>query len=264
MNKIKVVVKVLLANTVFFSVTKSAYDWLKVKRDKHAFIKKNPESIYVHYSRAELASQREEGFTSQYGQDYFLWHQILDQKDRGIFVDIGANHPIDNSNSLYLEQAGWSGIAIDPLKLFKKCWQEKRETELICGAVASENIDMEFVEFKSKQGWEHQMSGFKELIREDDFAIHDYEESLVRAKPLHCFVSDPETVDLILIDVEGAEMQVLEGIDFSLFTPNFILIENNRIIGGSDLIKAFLFDRRYKCVARISAADDLYIRENCG
>jgi FkbM family methyltransferase len=261
MEKFRAKVKVLLANTIFFGVAKRAYDWIKIKRDAKAFRLANPNSRYLHYSQSELASQRTEGFTSQYGQDYFLWHDILAQKDSGVFVDIGANQPIDNSNSLYLERAGWTGVAIDPLKRFQEPWNKMRETTLICGAVATQESDVAFIEIKQRQGWEHALSGFKEHIRQDDLTIYDYDEYLVKSKPLHLFIQDPATVDLILIDVEGAEMQVLKGIDFNLFSPSYILIENDDLVGDCDTIRVFLLDRGYKCVARISATDDLYIKD---
>jgi len=261
MDKIRTCAKKLLVNTPAFDVAKRIYGWVKVKRDAYEFKQKCPNGLYVHYSSKELVAQRENGFISQYGQDYFLWHEILHQKTEGVFVDIGANQPIANSNSLYLERAGWVGVAIDPLKRFQGAWKQQRKTELVCAAVSDEEQDEEFIEIKQKQGWEHALSGFKRFIRPEDLAIYEYEEYRVNAKPLDQFVRDPAKVDLILIDVEGAEMKVLSGIDFNAFSPEYILIENDNVAGGCDSIRHFLSSVGYRCIVRISATDDLYIRQ---
>ena len=33
----------------------------------------------------------------------------------GIFVEVGANHPVKGSQTFHLEQAGWTGLLIEPL-----------------------------------------------------------------------------------------------------------------------------------------------------
>jgi hypothetical protein len=48
---------------------------------------------------------------SQAGQDQFAW-EILGHKP-GTFLDIGANHPVEKSNTYALEQMGWTGIMVE-------------------------------------------------------------------------------------------------------------------------------------------------------
>lgn len=49
---------------------------------------------------------------SQCGQDLFAWH-MLGKIDDGTFLDVGANHPIEKSNSYGLEEIGWKGVLIE-------------------------------------------------------------------------------------------------------------------------------------------------------
>tara|TARA_Y100001937_G_scaffold71079_1_gene96737 strand:- start:219 stop:848 length:630 start_codon:yes stop_codon:yes gene_type:complete len=54
-----------------------------------------------------------EGFYSQIGQDEWVV-TMSESKKNGYFLDIGAAHPTDISNSYYVEkELGWKGVCID-------------------------------------------------------------------------------------------------------------------------------------------------------
>ena len=55
-------------------------------------------------------------------------------------------------------------------------------------------------------------------------------------------------VDYLSIDVEGAELQVLEGIDFDNHYIDVISLEDN---GHTDKTKEFLLNKNYKFVTKI-------------
>jgi hypothetical protein len=55
-------------------------------------------------------------------------------------------------------------------------------------------------------------------------------------------------VDYLSIDVEGAELQVLEGIDFDNHYIDVISLEDN---GYNDKTKEFLLNKNYKFVTKI-------------
>jgi len=215
---------------------------------------------YVSYTKKEILAQRANGYHSQYGQDYFLWTEYFGDKQAGKFIDIGANKPIINSNSFFFEQKGWTGVAFDPLKYLEPEWLEQRGTPFVCGAVSDSMGEQMFIEILPSQGWEHALSGFKGHVREEDLKIYQHKEYIIEVRPLSAHLSNHGTVDLILIDVEGAEMQVLKGIDFSVFSPHYLLIENDGILGGCESIRDYLKDLGYECVARIAATDDFFVK----
>jgi hypothetical protein len=47
---------------------------------------------------------------SQYGQDTFVYENFFKNKNDGFFVDIGAYDGVSLSNTLSLEELGWSGL----------------------------------------------------------------------------------------------------------------------------------------------------------
>lgn len=69
-----------------------------------------------------------------------------------------------------------------------------------------------------------------------------------------------EQINLLLIDVEGAESHVLQGIGFATTRPRYVLVENVSVIGGSEHIRSLLKILGYRLVARIGMSDDLSVR----
>lgn len=260
MDRLRAFAKTLLADTFIYDFAKSSYNAYKIRQDSKLFLKRYPNAQYVHYSKAQLLEQRAQGYRSQYGQDYYLWNAFFSEHNKGSFIDIGANQPVANSNSYFLEQHGWTGLAIDPLKKFSTDWKDLRTTPLICGAVSDTEGEETFVEISPKQGWEHALSGFKQYVRPEDLQLYEHKEYQVKTNHLTHYVADTECIDVVFIDVEGAELKVLRGIDFSTISPQYLLVENDKVFGGGQEIREFLKNKGYDCVARISATDDLYLK----
>ena len=79
--------------------------------------------------------------------------------------------------------------------------------------------------------------------------------------PLIDLLPDLESCDLLLIDVEGAEEEVLRGVDLERLKPRCILIENNRSPGGDEPVRSHLRERGYRFAARIDQTDDVFVRK---
>lgn len=164
------------------------------------------------------------------------------------------------SNSLFLEEKGWGGIAFDPLSIMEGRWRQERKAAFHRVAIGSQRRDVEFVEIIPKDGWENALSGFREFVRQEDVQMYGSREYLVRTAPLGDFVEEDQGIDVIMIDVEGAESVVLDGIDFELLGPTHMIIENISRIGGGESIRELLTARGYTLVARIGGSDDIFTR----
>ncbi len=72
---------------------------------------------------------------SQASQDRFvhvLLYQILDKKDEGYYLEIGAGHPTITSNTYFFEKnLGWKGSSIDISEEHKKLWHATRQNALL-------------------------------------------------------------------------------------------------------------------------------------
>lgn len=66
---------------------------------------------------------------SQAGQDEW----VLSQIKHGTYLEIGASHPVNISNTYLLEKNGWNGTSVDIDNQCEKLWHELRKNRLIIG-----------------------------------------------------------------------------------------------------------------------------------
>ena len=63
--------------------------------------------------------------------------QAFFQSQRGYFVDVGANEPIERSQTFHLEQLGWSGVLIEPQPDLAEALRRGRKARVYAVACSS-------------------------------------------------------------------------------------------------------------------------------
>ena len=181
-------------------------------------------------------------YYSQFGQDLWLSNKESLKSKKGFFVDVGASHRKNGymSNTLFLEQAyDWSGILVEPNKKLINDLIKSRQAILMESAVFNYDGELSF-----KKG----SSGAGSKVSPDG--------DIVPCKTLTSILKEfkaPSLVDFLSIDVEGSEIKVLEGLDFSLYQFSYIIIESNK---KSSEIKNILCSHGYHFIEEYEA--DLY------
>jgi FkbM family methyltransferase len=66
--------------------------------------------------------------------------------------------------------------------------------------------------------------------------------------------NSPNKIDFLSLDVEGAEIEVLNGIDFNNYTFKYILVESRSF----DIIDLFLRSKNYKLIEKLGEHDYLF------
>jgi FkbM family methyltransferase len=211
-------------------------------------------------------SQLPDGYFSQCGQDAFLSSRFAEliaaPAFPKIFVDVGCNHPLTHNNSHHFEKhLGFKVLAIDALPTHQKAWNELRPLATMdITAVGQEEGVVEFEEvdpagrggdmFSSVSGASGKAPTLGRRLRQ------------VPVAPLSTILKRHgiTSVGIMSIDIEGYEMQALQGIDFEACRIEIIILENNSDdVMGNDRIREFLMSRGYRFVARIWAMDDVFI-----
>ena len=84
---------------------------------------------------------------SQFGEDHALL-RLLKPRSTGTYVDVGANEPLEGSNTAFLYSLGWTGLAIDANPAFAPKFRKARpqDTFLTMG-VALEPAELTYFEF---------------------------------------------------------------------------------------------------------------------
>jgi FkbM family methyltransferase len=199
------------------------------------------------------------GYQSQMGQDLFLNRWLFKDRGPGFFVDVGAFDGDLGSNTAFFEKRlGWKGIAFEPNPPAYAALRRTRSCEAIQGCAYNRNGEVKFLALAEKDQRQRtqdvlrpanlsslaldphhgavMLSGIREHIdnmpRVDQASeLWNLEQELVTV-PCHRIDSVLEgsgvrTVDYLSIDVEGAELQVLQGIDFAKFHVNVIGVERS-------------------------------------
>jgi hypothetical protein len=94
--------------------------------------------IFVLFSTCVCAvdfAKMDEAFFSQAKQDQFVYlilYSLLDKKDQGTYLEIGAGAPIEINNSYFFEKNfQWKGISIDISEAMTADWKRVRSNPLL-------------------------------------------------------------------------------------------------------------------------------------
>ena len=170
---------------------------------------------------------------SQFGQDDAIV-EIFKNVRFGHFIDVGANSK--GEDTILLEEAGWRGICIEPLDEQFKELKEKRKCICVnvCVGDTSGGVD-----FLNNTGYTNALSGVveyyctehkqritREIVQMGGSTRIEKKEmkTLTSILDEHNF---PPYIELLKIDVEGGEIAVLRGIDFSKYEFGLITLEEN-------------------------------------
>ena len=207
---------------------------------------------------------------SQYGQDWFLRKLIafLPEKSLYTFIDIGAHDGVTFSNSFFLENLeNWKGICVEANEdIFPKLVANRKKSECINCAI-SNSIGTEL--FYKNDGYSEMLSGLANRMprkhkartrREQEQYSGNTDEVFVKTITLNevCKLRNLSEIDLLLIDVEGAEKAIIGSIDFAILQINIICVERNFSSNGVlQVLSAAGFLRLLQI-----GADDIYINSS--
>ena len=204
--------------------------------------------------RARYGSDR----YSENGEEWIIRDFFKDRRD-GFFVDVGANHYKNFSNTYYLEsRLGWSGIAVEPQREFEEDYRKFRPRTRFFAFFAAD---------KSGENASIYVLDRQRLVASGtrDFAEKwgkDSREVVVPAITLDDLLAQlrVERIDLLSIDVELSEPKVLAGFDVGVYRPSLVCIEAHPETRQG--ILDFFAERGYVVVGKYLRADtrNLYFK----
>jgi len=176
------------------------------------------------------------------GEEEILIWNFFDNRSKGFFVEIGANHPVNLSQTYFLEKNGWSGILVEPLPDMANLIREKRIAtlyEVACGAPGETRQIELFIAGKFSSTQKHVVYTNVEYTDSITVPIMTVDSILKK--------ENYPDVNFLSIDTEGTELNVLKGIDFTKTRPNLMLIEYHVL---SLDIHWYLASKGYKLIRR--------------
>ena len=149
---------------------------------------------------------------------------IFKKEKKGIYLDIGSQHPISNNNTYLLYKKGWNGINIDLDKKNIDLFKIARPKDINLNYAISDTegvTDLFFYHESSpintlnKQVSSYQKAAVKEIKKVKTFTLNYILNKL----------NFDKRIDYMNLDVEGFELKVLNGFDIQKYKPKVISVE---------------------------------------
>lgn len=171
--------------------------------------------------------------------DLKLNEEIFFNKEGGFFIELGAFDGLIQSNTAFFERyKNWSGILIEASReKYADCVENRPNSK--CFNTACSNLDDCEVTFNHENGM---MS-----------KVVDNGEYTCKTTTLETILDNCEvdrSIDFLSLDVEGYELEVLQGLNLCKYRPNYMLIE---LWDDNEYdVKTFLEDNNYRCLSNFS------------
>jgi FkbM family methyltransferase len=189
--------------------------------------------------------------------------------DNGYFVELGANDGVTQSNTYHFQHTrGWTGILVEPTPhKYLQCRENRsKNAKVFCNACTSFEYKNKFVEIyysnlmSTPVGVESDIKNPNEHLESGKRFLSKFEDNFIYgaiAKPLQYILKSagaPRIMDLLSLDVEGAEIEVLKGVDHSSYRFRFMLIESR----SRDKLESYLKVYDYNLIDQLSEHDYLF------
>jgi FkbM family methyltransferase len=168
------------------------------------------------------------------------------ERRNGFYVDVGCYHPLHRNNTYLLHKQGWSGINIDTSKFSIDLFNYMRPKDINYNCAISNKNEIiklfyqkEFSQLNTTESLQAK-TVFQGNVKEKEIEAFTLNEILNRNEYKNT------KIDFLDIDVEGADLKVLEGLSFDKFKPELVCIEiHAKEIEKSDIYN-FLINKNYQ------------------
>lgn len=162
---------------------------------------------------------------------------------QGFFLDVGANDPVVNSQTVFLEDQGWTGILVEPQPRFAEQLRARRKAKVVqkaCGAPGDKGKRLPLTILGTNAALYPERVGEPRDGKDTVEVELDTLDNILTSEGV-------KGVDYVSMDIEGYEIEALSGFSLDRFAPKLMLIEDHLF----DVSKhSYLKNAGYKWVRR--------------
>ena len=164
---------------------------------------------------------------SQAGEDLIAWSE-LNKIKRGFYVDIGAYHPKQFSNTYFFYERGWRGVVVEPNSEMIRLYGKLRKRDIALGVGVGESsgvADYYLFDHPAVNTFDPETARLNEevgrrLIEKRPMAV------LTLEKVLQDYLPKGRDIDLLSVDTEGTDEQVLRSNNWKKYRPKIVVCED--------------------------------------
>lgn len=184
----------------------------------------------------DAPSELSPDFRSEFGEDSLLW-QLLDRQTKGFYIEVGAYDGVTLSVTAAFEAIGWTGLLIEAIpERFESCRRSRPNSRVVHAALGGRGSSGS-TRFHVARGEGLEVLSYHRTPPEQEREVlkrgATMQEVEVPLTTMDALLEGHEgAIDFASIDVEGAELDLLDGFDLRRWRPRIIVIED--ISAGSN------------------------------
>jgi FkbM family methyltransferase len=157
-------------------------------------------------------------------EDYHLWLAFAGQRS-GTYIDIGGGHPIAGSVSFWFYERGWQGIVVEPQRnLFDLFGRVRPRDSRVCALIGSRPGLADFHIFEKLHALSTTVDKNADAATKFGDQFRTVQMPMISLAQL-CEQHNVTSIDFLKVDVEGAELDVLQSGDWQRYRPRVIVVE---------------------------------------
>ena len=160
---------------------------------------------------------------AQNAEDVRLW-RVFSEHPSGLYIDVGAGHPVVHSVTKLFYDAGWAGLNIEPGPAYEQLVGARPRDANFDVAVRSREEETTLWVSSPDPG----LSSFNPAPSNLLPTGFSFAPKRVRCVRLDSLIEEhvgDKPIDFLKVDVEGAERDVLSSFDPAVVRPTVILVE---------------------------------------
>lgn len=178
----------------------------------------------------------------------------------GTFIEMGANDGVNQSNTYFYEkELNWFGVLIEPSKQYKTLVKTRSNKENFllneaCCSFKNEGTDLDFYYSDLMTICDDPKNNLIPNAKSWSKNGEKFKKTGLALSNLLSKHNTPNHFNFFSLDVEGFEIEILNGIDFSKHSFDYILIEVKDIDKTTELLNRY----NYKNIDLLSHHDYLF------
>lgn len=151
--------------------------------------------------------------------------RVFPGKRDGFYVDVGGGHPVADNVTFWFYLQGWQGLIVEPQKALCDLYAHVRPRDIaVAMLVGREEGEVDFHVVDRMHGFSTTVIDHAEGAAGFGARYTTVRHPVTTLKSL-CERHAIRQIDVLKIDVEGAEADVLAGIDWTSARPSVVVIE---------------------------------------
>ena len=157
------------------------------------------------------------------GEDLFIDNFFKNK--RGLYVDVGAYHPLELSNTYLLHKRKWKGINIDINSLSIEYFDFLRPNDININLGVAKKNSTKIIYFQKNKSPLNTLN----LSHAKKIFSNRFKKKKIETKTLTSILDKTKyknkKINFLNIDTEGNDLEVLKSLDFKKYKPQLICVE---------------------------------------